>query len=222
MKKWLAFTLTVLLFISCQSESMVEDTSGALGANSQLTQALSVVAATAYDPGYVIDSTHCFNIKLPLMVKINGQELHITSESDYAAAEILLGQSTVAPPVLEYVFPVIIVYPVNNVELKVNNIDEYKALRRTCEGNTDYLSPGCFSINYPVTVLSYNSSFQVQQNHMISNDKELYNFLKSLAAGQYYAVNYPVTIQVGGKEIAVATNAQLQQLLSTAALLCMQ
>lgn len=214
--------LFVLSCISCQSESAVEDTSGALGPNSQLTAVLYDIAATAHDPGYVIDSTHCFNIKLPFTVKINGEELHLASENDYAIAENLLPDNAVAVNTLEYVFPVTVEYTLGGSQVRVNSMADYNALRQSCESNVNYLSPDCFSVNYPLTVLGYNSSFQVQRTYVLTDNEGLYNFLSILGAGEYYAINYPVTVYVGGQPLTVVNNTQLQQAITSARGICTQ
>lgn len=78
----------------------------------------------------------------------------------------------------------------------------------------------CISINYPVTIFGYDSSFQVEQTYIINNDTELYNLLQAFDANEYYSISYPVSITVNGQAVALNSNQQLELAINAALVAC--
>lgn len=208
--------LVSCLCFSCQNESTEEDNSEALGPDSQLTTLLSDVAAAGADAGYVADSTHCFNLKLPVEVTANGQQMLLAQETDYAAVAAVFNQSATDQDHIEYGFPVTVVF-LDGTEIAVSSQVQYNTLAAACSDN---ISSNCININYPVTILGYNSSFLLEQTHVINSDAELYALVEGIGANEYFAIDYPVTVTAGGQNIVVNNNAQLEAEIYSAIAAC--
>lgn len=206
------------LCLSCQEESAVEDNSQALGANSQLTTLLLDLSAQGADVGFVADSTHCFNLRLPVEVVVNGQQILITDDSGYDAVTALFNQSDTDQDHIEYGFPVTVVFA-NGSQVTVSNQSQYDALAGACNGQQAY-SNDCIAINYPITILGYDSSFQLEQTHTINNDAELFTLLAAIGSNEYYAIGYPLSVLINGTELVVSSNAQFEAAINNAIASC--
>ncbi|MFP9115566.1 hypothetical protein ACLI1A_16625 [Flavobacterium sp. RHBU_3] len=199
MKKYTLF-FTVLgallgfLCFSCQEESSVENNSGALGPYSSLTTLLQTATVNEADQGYIIDSTHCFNIQLPVTVTANGQQVTVSSQSDYNNVASIFSQSSTDTDQLEYSFPIYINYPENNSTYEVNSQQEYNDYLNNC--TIMPFQNGCLTISYPITLFGYDSSNQEQHTYIMHSDTQLYHFLINLRENDYYTIKYPLTISM--------------------------
>jgi len=215
--------LTVLavagIMVSCQEDSAVEDTSGALSPNSNLTDLLGIIALNPTGLDTPVDSVACFNIKLPVQVIVNGQQINVTTEADYATVEAAYNQSSTDADVLTYVYPVSIIYP-DYHQVVVGSENQFNQLKNACTTVIDYVNNGCVAISYPITLFAYNSSFQVENTYDIDNNQELYAFLLGLEADEYYSLSYPISFTANGQNIAVNSNADFEAAAQTALSAC--
>jgi len=110
--KWMFLALAAAgVIISCQESSAVEDTSGALSPDSELTNLLGIISVNPTAVNTPVDSVACFNIKLPVAVVVNNQQITVADESDYAVVEAAYNLSDTDADLLTYIYPVTIVYP---------------------------------------------------------------------------------------------------------------
>jgi len=207
------------VFVSCQENSAIEDTSGALSPDSNLTALLGVITINPTATDTPIDSVACFNIKLPVEVVINNQHITVEDESDYAAVEAAYNLSTTDADILSYVYPVTVIYP-DYSELTVTAEAQFNQLANACTDAVNYANNGCVAINYPVTLFSYNSSFQVENTYDIESNEELYAFILGLEADEYYSLSYPVSVTANGQVITANSNADLEAAAQTALAAC--
>ncbi|TRW24700.1 LamG domain-containing protein [Flavobacterium zepuense] len=215
MKSYIKIAIYILLAsfitIACQDDSVTENNNDALGPTSQLTAILTALTANESTEINVIDSTACFNIKLPVGVVANGQQITVSSENDYAAVEAVFNQSNDDIDQLTYVYPITVVYA-NYSEFEVGSEQEYNTILNACNFNPQYISSNCVAINFPITVFGYNSGFQMENTYELTTDAELYNILLNLSANEYYAISYPITLTLNGQQmITVNSNTELEQ-----------
>jgi hypothetical protein len=214
--KWFAALLMVAaLVVACQDESSFEDDSQALSSTSQLTAMLNIVASHPTDVYTAIDSVPCFTIQLPVEVVANGQHLTVAQESDISLAEDIFNASGSDDDSLEYVYPITVVYP-DYTEVVITGQAQFNQLAASCGQDAEFVNNGCVAINYPVTVYTYNSSFQVENTYTVENSRELYVILQGVGANEYYSLDYPVSITGNGQVITVNNNAALLLVLHNA------
>lgn len=224
MKKYTLFftvlgALSGFLCFSCQEESSVENNSGALGPYSSVTTLLQTATVNEADQGYVIDSTHCFNIQLPVTVTVNEQLVPVNVPGDYNSVSAIFAQSTTDIDHLEYSFPIYINYPESNTTYEVNSQQEYNEYLNNC--NVRSLQSGCLAISYPITLFGYDSGSQAQHTYIMHNDTQLYHFLINLRENEYYTIKYPLTITIQNSGvITVNDNPHMQQFLELAQTNC--
>ncbi|RYD90314.1 MAG: LamG domain-containing protein, partial [Sphingobacteriales bacterium] len=205
--------------VSCQEESSVEDSSGALSPDSSLTYLLGVIAENPTNTQTVIDNVPCFNIKLPVTVTANSQVITVTNANDYAAVEAVFDQSSTDTDQLGYVFPLTVAFP-DYTEVVVSSQSQFNALANNCNDSNTYMDSNCIAINYPFKLYAYNSSFQVENTYDMDTSKELYTFIKGLQANQFYSLNYPMSITIGGQALVIGNNAQFQASAQSALAAC--
>ncbi len=216
---FLVLLATAGIMVSCQESSAVEDTSGALSPASTLTNLLGIIAVNPTGLDNPVDSVACFNVKLPVQVIVNGQEINVQSEADYATVEAAYNQSSTDADILNYVYPVTIIYP-DYSQMVVGSVNQFNQLKNACNTAIDYVNNGCVAINYPITLFAYNSSFQVENTYDIGDNEELYAFLLGLEADEYYSLSYPISFTANGQTIVVNSNADFEAAAQTALAAC--
>jgi len=209
-----------VLFTSCQDDTVNDIVPEALNSTSDLTRVLSAIASNDSISYTAIDSTTCFRIKLPATVVANGQQIVVADTTDYTTVDAVFTQSSEDRDSLRYVYPVTVVYP-DGTEVVLTSQSQYNALLTACNTNVGTISSDCIAINYPVTVFGYNSSMQLQNTYQLNNNSQLYVLLINLGTNNYYGINYPVSLTVGGNQvITVNSNAELQQAIYAAIATC--
>jgi len=216
-----AIAVLLGITVSCQNDAVSENSTAALTQESDLTALLTSIVVSDSITRTVIDSTSCFFVKLPVQVIANGQHITISNENEYVLAEQVFDYSASDQDVLSFVFPVTVVYA-NHTEVVVTNQSQYNSLVSACNDNAHYVSD-CVSINYPITVFSYNSRLQRENTYVLNQDSELYSVLLNIGANEFYSINYPVTLTVAAQETVTAgNNIQLEQAIATAINACGQ
>lgn len=204
-KRGLTVLVILIMVISCQEDSVSENTE-ALSSSSQLTNTLLSMSVVDTAIDNVIDSVDCFNIKLPVQVVANKRQVVITSETDYKDIKAIFDQSATDNDELLFVFPVTIIYS-DYREVVVNNQQEYDALAGLCTDVPDYIGNKCISLVFPITIYGYNVSFQKQNAYVLNNNAELYAVLQNFGTNEYYSINYPVSLNVtDGAGVTVNNN----------------
>ncbi|MDR6967833.1 hypothetical protein J2X31_001847 [Flavobacterium arsenatis] len=215
-----------VLFASCQNEEseIVQNQEETLTAAAPLTNLLSRVAMSDATSDNIIDSTDCFKVKLPVEVLVNNQPVFVSSEEDFAAVEAIFNQYGNDNDCVKFLFPITIIYP-DYSEVTVNSQEQFDVLANGCTAT----GPGpvfdapvsCFNLVYPITISGYASAVQQAQTYTINSDQELFLFLASLSATEYYAINYPVSaVNEAGETITINSNSECQQAIAQAINFC--
>lgn len=217
------FAVLVILLIttSCQDDSISEDTE-ALRLNSALTTMLKSMSVNETNIDNAIDSISCFNIKLPVRVVVNDQQIVVANGNDYAKVEAVFNVSSLDADKVLFIFPITVVYS-DYKEVIVNNQQEYDALVGTCTGIPEYIGTGCVSIAFPITMYGYDSGYKMQNTYMLKNNAELFTTLQSLESNEYYSLKYPLSLDVNeGAGVTVTNNNKFQEAVTSALQGCKQ
>lgn len=220
-KRMLTVLVILIMVVSCQEDSISENTE-ALSSRSQLTGMLLSMSVLETAVDNVIDRVDCFNIKLPTQVIANKKLVVIADEADYKVVQAIFDQSDTDNDVLEFIFPVTVIYR-DYTEKTINNQQEYDELANLCTDVVDYIGSKCVSLVFPITIYGYNVSFQKQNTYTINNNAELYAVLQNFGINEYYSINYPVSLNVvDGAGITVNNNNQLIEAVNKAVQGCEQ
>lgn len=203
--------IITISFTSCQNEenetNQEEET---LSNTSPLTNLLRRVAMNETSDDNIIDSTNCFKVKLPVNLIVNEQPVTINSESDYHLVNDIFEETDTDRDFVDFIFPITIINQ-DYSEVVVETNAEFESLRRECEEpDPGERNIGCLSVNYPVTIFGYDSNSQLANTYSVRSDVELFLLLFNLNSNEFYAVDYPITVQnSSGETLTINSNAAL-------------
>lgn len=219
-RKITLFTFLILfglIFSACQKEEseFIDETDQdeTITANSTLT---NLMLRTSQNPGSnddIIDGNSCSQVKYPVSVVANSQELVIESEADIALIQAVFDQFPNDTDTLEIVFPITLILQ-DFSEIIINDQAELNALIAACQGQSEI---DCVDFVYPIDFFVFNSSTEQTQTITINNDAELYLFLFSLDENDIVSIRFPISVILqDGSTIEVANNQELEDLLTNA------
>ncbi|PKA83522.1 hypothetical protein ATE92_1677 [Ulvibacter sp. MAR_2010_11] len=212
-----AMLIISMLFVSCQKEEQIlidENPEETITANSVLTNFILLSTQNDCDYDDIIDNHACGTVVLPVTVIVNGQEVVVSNEDDFATVQAIFDQFPGDEDTIEIVFPI-------DIQLKdysqqtVNNQSELDAFITICEAS-GYEGISCVDFNYPVRFFVYNSNQQQTGTESLSNDIELYQFLNNLDVDDFISIDYPVSAVIHGETFTANNNPELQEIISSA------
>ncbi len=199
--------LFCFLFFSCQkekSEFIDENPNETIVANSVLAKLLIKTSKNNGSIDDFIDGTPCTSIQFPYQVKVNGQIISITNETN------LLALNTITTPILIQ-FPITVIFEDYSTTL-ISNQQELNALIQMCNQLEQAIE--CIDIIYPITFFTFNSNNEQTGTVVTNNDAEMVVFLMSLNSSQILALNYPISLQLANGLFSNAlNNSQLRDLI---------
>lgn len=206
--------IALLGFTSCQKE--IDDVQGenpnTNSANSTTTTNLK--RAAMYDGSFddFLDGASCSSIVLPITAKVNGVQVSIFSKLDYQQVISIFGQlnNDQDTVVLQFPFKVRLS---NYTEATVTNQTEYNAILNACSSagasGQDAISSVKFS--FPITIFTYNLSFQQTGSVVIESEEQLYNYVSNIGSAELFSVKYPISVTiVDGTKMTISSDAELQ------------
>ena len=205
---FILFLIISGILYSCQADSESVTVTDALNHQSELTRLLTSISANGSITASVIDSTNCFRVKLPVDVLANGRLIRVADTAAYATVEAAFNESMTATDHLSFIFPITIIY-IDGTQQEITSEAQYTSLVRACRATSQFINSNCVSLTYPVTVYGYNSSLQMENTYVVNNNEQLYPILINLDVNDYYSLNYPVTLNIGGQRLYVNNNTQL-------------
>ncbi|MCC1485509.1 hypothetical protein [Winogradskyella immobilis] len=213
-----------LLFMSCQDEivDVIEPTEAeAIVANSELS---SLVQATATFDGSrdnIIDRASCLSVQLPVTVLVNGVEIIIDSEEDFAVVEAIFDEFDDDDDDLEIMFPITIILS-DHSTIEINNQEELNRFIEECAAeNEEDDDIECIDFVYPFSVSVFNDESTVINVISIDNDRELFRFIQEVRDGLRASINYPVSLELAdGTQVQVNNNAELVNTIRSARAEC--
>ncbi|MFV8345834.1 hypothetical protein [Flavobacterium sp. ZB4P13] len=206
--------MAILGFTSCQSE--VDEVEGenpnTNSANSTTTSNLK--RTSMYDGSFddFLDGASCSSILLPAIAKVNGVQVAVSTKLDYQRVIEILAQFNNDQDSVILQFPLRVQLS-NYTEVTVTNQTEYNALLNACTSaetsNKDAISS--VNISFPITIFTYNLSFQQTGSVVITSEQQLYAYMSNVSSTELFSVKYPVSVAIAdGTKLTVSSDAELQ------------
>lgn len=218
MKKLRIITGMVLMalfgFTSCQSE--VDDVQGqnpnTNAANS--TTANNLKRTSMYDGSFddFIDGASCSSIVLPATATVNGTKVTLFSQLDYSQVISILGQFNNDQDTVTLQFPLKVKMS-NYTEVTVNNQTEYNSIVNACTSaqSSGQAAISSLNINFPITILTYNTSLVQTGSIVITSEQQLYTYMSTISSAELFSVNYPMSVtSIDGTKSTVSSDAEFQ------------
>ncbi|NRS90443.1 hypothetical protein HNQ02_003387 [Flavobacterium sp. 7E] len=210
-----AMTMIALLGLtSCQSEidEVNGDNPNTNNANSSATTNFKRTAMFDGSVDDFIDGNSCSAIMFPAKAIVNGTTVTLFSELDYQQVITILGQFNNDQDSVVLQFP-LTVKTSNYTEVTVNNQTEYNAILDACSSaeasGEDAISS--VAIDFPITILTYDVSFQQTGSVVITSKQELYAYMTNISSTELYAVKYPMSVTLtDGTKTTVASDAEFK------------
>lgn len=204
--------LAVLGFTSCQSE--VDDVQGENPNSVNSTMGTNVKRVSMYDGSFddFLDGASCSSIVLPATAKINGTSVTLLSQLDYQQVITIIGKYNDDQDTVVFNFP-IKVKTSNYSEVTVNNQSEYDAIVNACSSaqSAGESAISCVNINFPITLLTYNLTFEQTGSVVIQSKQELYAYMNNANSAELFTVKYPITIEYSDNTTTtISSNAEFQ------------
>jgi hypothetical protein len=193
------FVLSIisLILFSCQSEiSTVKQPkqNKILAIN---TKAETLIKKTVTKDGSkdnIIDNASCISVQLPVTVVVNGLEIVISKETDYAEIETVFDQFDFDIDHLDIIFPITIILS-DYTKVIIQNNDELLNYINKCGGeNLPDDDIECVDFVYPISFSIFDSLNQLINTISIVNDEQFYLFLENMKESDIVQINFPVTV----------------------------
>jgi len=208
--------LLVVFFSACQSESVVEiySTRETITKTTPLSNYIQRVGMQSTNQDNIIDKTSCFMIKFPYVVTVNYAQIAIKSSSDYQLVQANINANANDKDIVYIQFPVTVI--LNDYSEKIiSSQSELSNFIAECQSKSDGFGKiNCITINYPITINTYNSSNQIASSSTITDGKMLYNFFENLEDNKFISISYPIVItNSNGQNSSITTNSQFEDII---------
>lgn len=218
LKLLIIFLSLTALSLSCRQE----DEPISIGELPPLANSVAagLLERTALNDGSVdniIDRANCFTVKLPVMVKVNGTDLLVDTEDDYANIEAIFDASDDDTDVLEILFPITVILS-DFTEVAVADQTQFNALSAECNGENEADDDiECLDIQYPITASIFNITTELFDSVSITSDLQLYNFIDDLESDDVVDIDFPINVILAdGTEVSVGNLIGLEQTINDA------
>ncbi|WP_178987655.1 hypothetical protein [Winogradskyella schleiferi] len=221
----ISFLFAFLCVTSCQDEiEQIENPNEqeTIVPNSTLASLMSRTASNFGAADDILDGASCFSVELPVTIQVSDITIIIESEADLEALEDVLYDISVDEDVMEFVFPITIIFN-DYSQIIIENANMLQSFIDECvEDENDVIA--CADFVYPISFSVFNSGFNLVDTVVISDDEALYIFLDELEDDEnavIVSLNFPVTIAyANGETIEVDTNEELAAAIEVADQFC--
>ncbi|NNC48905.1 MAG: hypothetical protein HKO01_00030 [Flaviramulus sp.] len=206
--------LSFIGFTSCQDDDdkVNGENPKTNAANSQTAQNLE--RSSMHDGSFddFLDGVSCSSILLPVTATVNGTEVNVISESDYATVIDILSEYNDDEDEVILHFPVSVKLS-NYTEVQISNQLEFDTLIMACNQaeNTAKDAINCLDINFPITIFTYSLNFDQTGSVVLESEEQLYAYMSDFGNDEYFAVNYPITANINSDTvISITSDIDLQ------------
>ena len=213
--------LSLFLFASCQSEEDVtigdDPNQSTNSADSETADLMARNTAHDGSEDDFLDGLSCSSIVLPVVAEVNGQELTIISQSDFALIADIFAQFTNDDDEVNFQFPITVTMS-DYTEVVINNQAEYDALKDTCAeiDSKEEDAINCLDIDYPITVFTYDANAEQTGSVVLDGEQETYVFLNNLGDSDFFSVSYPISLMAeGNSAITINSDAEFKNALES-------
>lgn len=201
-------------FTSCQSE--VNEIDGqnpnTNAANSTATTNFKRTAMFDGSADDMLDGTSCSSIVLPAIATVNGIRVSLFTQLDYQQVLTIFGQFNNDQDTVILQFP-LRVKTSNYTEVVVNSQSEYNAIVNGCTAaqSSGQSAISSVKITFPMTILTYNTSFQQTGSVVITSNQQLYTYMSNISSTELFSVKYPITVTaIDGSKTTLTGDAEFQ------------
>lgn len=201
-------------FTSCQSE--VNEVDGqnpnTNAANSTATTNFKRTAMFDGSADDMLDGTSCSSIVLPAVATVNGVRVSLFTQLDYQQVISIFGQYNNDQDTVVLQFP-LKVKTSSYTEVAVNSQAEYNAIVNSCTTtqSSGQSAISSLKITFPITILTYNTSFQQTGSLLITSNEQLYTYMTNISSSELFSVKYPVAVTlIDGTKTTVTSDAEFQ------------
>lgn len=224
MKKINFLFLLFLLMItfSCQNEEneIIKDDKNSLTAEAPLYRLVERVAQNPTSRDNILDNSSCFAVVLPVEVIVNGQQIQVNNTDDYQLVQDAIDAFTTDDDIVNFIFPITIQFQNFDTQI-IDDIDALEEVLEDCDEDEDFNEIDCISINYPITINTYDSNNQIASTVTIESDDALFDFFNNLEDTMYVGINYPISItNSNGQNIVITSNEMLEEAIEEAIMEC--
>lgn len=204
LKTLLILLTTTSILFSCRKEEtefIQTPEDEILGANTNIAALIQRTASNDGSLDNIVDRANCFNIVFPYTVTVNGVDIDVNSQEDYAVIECIFDQSEEINT-LNIVFPITIVLA-DFSEVTINNLAEFDAYTNSCNGENEYDDDiECVDFIFPIEVSIFNPNNELLETVTIENDNQLFDFIADLDEDNITTFNFPIAV-------IIANNTQI-------------
>ena len=211
--------LLFVFFNSCQKEEneLIQDSNETtISKTSPLIGLLERVSQNPTSIDNVLDNSSCFTVELPVTVFVNGQQIVVSSETDYQLVQDAIDAFTNDDDIVNFIYPISITFQ-NFGTLTLNNSSELDDVIDNCGEDDGFDELDCITINYPIALNVYNANNQLAETIVLSSDVQFFNFLQNIEDNEYLAIQYPISIvNSNSQTVVINNNDQLEDAIEDA------
>ncbi len=186
------------LSISCRSdkeELVTTSENHELRSNSRVAMLMLKTVMNDGSIDNILDGSSCLNIKLPVTITLNDNEITINSEEDLLIIEELHDEFEDDSDEIAFIFPITVLLS-DFSEVSIKSVEELEELFKKCDisygAEDDDIE--CIDFKYPFTVSVFNAEIELIENITFYSDEKLFDFLKNLNEDDIVNVNFPITV----------------------------
>ncbi|WP_290804707.1 hypothetical protein [Flavobacterium sp.] len=212
----------LMITFSCQNEEneIIKDDKNSLTAEAPLYRLVERVAQNPTSRDNILDNSSCFAVVLPVEVIVNGQQIQVNNTDDYQLVQDAIDAFTTDDDIVNFIFPITIQFQNFDTQI-IDDIDALEEVLEDCDEDEDFNEIDCISINYPITINTYDSNNQIASTVTIESDDALFDFFNNLEDTMYVGINYPISItNSNGQNIVITSNEMLEEAIEEAIMEC--
>ncbi len=206
-------------FTSCRTEERVlieAPEEEVLEANSKIANLILQTASNDGSNDNIIDRSNCFNIKFPISVRVNNQDINVTSKDDYKVIEYIFDEEDDDTDEIDIAYPITISLK-DHSSVTINNHDELMSYSNSCNGeNEEDDDIECLDFKYPISVSRFNSDKELLDVITVNSDTGLYELVNDLTTTDFVTINFPIAvILLDGTELSINDFVELESIIET-------
>ena len=192
-----------------------------IGPNTNIADLLNSTSLNDGSSDNIIDNASCFSVVLPVTVTANGQEVVVSSQSDFQTIENIFDLDLDDVDVLEIDFPITLT--ASNFETTtVNSASELLSLTSQCPAENAFDDDiECIDFVYPIRASAFNENSELVETFIFNNDKDLFDFIKDIDEYSAATLLFPISLVLfDGTQISVSSLSELETVIENAEDVC--
>ncbi|WP_242085145.1 hypothetical protein [Aestuariivivens sediminis] len=165
-----------------------------LTANSTVANLMLKTVSNDGSNDNILDRSNCFNLKLPLKVTANNQEITINAVEDYKIVEYIFDDEDDDIDNLDISFPITLVFA-DYSETMINSMSQLSSYSNNCNGENEVDNDiECLDFNYPISASIFNTTNDLISTQSVTDDSEFFEFIKNIDPNQIVSIQFPITV----------------------------